>query len=166
MRKQQKSSLYFKCQGIKALIWRGSLFHNLRAAAIKSRLSLCFNLDLGTARSTCSADLSDLLGVCKLKGSERQGGANLCLKNNKIWKSILKLNSSQCKDVPCLLPYDVWHNFRQRCKPEFNQRKKMDGWYDNSKTLWLCQRWHSVSWASRKWSRITRNQHYKTLYWV
>lgn len=119
MRKQQKSSLYFKCQGIKAPIWRGSLFHNLRAA-------LCFNLDLGTARSTCSADLSDLLGVCKLKRSERQGGANLCLKNNKIWKSILKLNSSQCKDVPCLLPYDVWHKLRQRRKPECNKRKKME----------------------------------------
>lgn len=84
--------------GWKVLKCRGSL----KAATAKSRSPPCLNLDLGTVRSICSADLSDLMEVCRVNRSVKQGCAWPCkdLKtNNKILKSVLKCTGTQCKDA-------------------------------------------------------------------
>lgn len=53
----------FKAGFVEVLL-KASLLLNLGAATVK-------DLDLGTARSVRSADLSDVVGVCNVKRSER-----------------------------------------------------------------------------------------------
>lgn len=48
---------------------RSRLFHCLEATAHGWSLP-CFNLDLGTIKSICSADLGDCAGMCRAKSSE------------------------------------------------------------------------------------------------
>lgn len=77
------------CRFVEVLL-KASLLLNLGAATVK-------DLDLRTAGSVRSADLREVVGVCKVKREVRRCQPMQCLKktkqtktNNKISKSILK----------------------------------------------------------------------------